>query len=384
MYVRTTETASKSLSSKRTTIAAARVEDAARARTCASASHGRIWAVFRRARCRYGISIRMEQLRALLASGFVLVACSSTSSGSAPDASAASACTPGQSVACTGAGSCSGGQVCNAAGSGYGACECGVRDAGGSDGASAGDASDAGGDANDGSLAWQPSALGGALSLWLEADVGVTATGQTISKWADQSSQHNDATPSGAGALTPPTTGTLGAHAVVQFVTTNAALTIADVASLQFPDDFAVEIVASSATTGGFLYSKVGGPSGPDGMEMHLQSAPMLFINNPYVLNDSLQGGASVNLDGKLHVLGVRRTGAGCEARVDGTATAGASSACTTVLKSWPSMPVTIGRSYDHGVGSDEQIAEIVSVKGTVADADITKLEAYFKAKYGL
>jgi hypothetical protein len=77
----------------------------------------------------------------------------------------------------------------------------------------------------------------------------------------------------------------------------------------------------------------------------------------------------------------VRRNGATCETRVDGVATPGMG--CSTVLVNAAGAPVLLGRSYD-GFGSTEDYAEIVAVKGTLSDSDVGKLEAYFKAKYGL
>lgn len=67
-----------------------------------------------------------------LAVAEVVVACGGGSASEAPDATApastdaslASACVPGLSVACTGRGGCSTNQVCNASGSGFGPCEC--------------------------------------------------------------------------------------------------------------------------------------------------------------------------------------------------------------------------------------------------------------------
>ena len=245
------------------------------------------------------------------------------------------------------------------------------------------DAADAA-DVVDAAPAWQPTALGSALSLWLEANVGVTASAGHVATWADQSGNHNDATPS--ASLTPPAVGAVGSRAVIQFVPSSAALQIADNASLQFPADFAVEIVVGSSATGyEFLYSKVGTSMGPNGMELEFGEIPTLFINNPYILTGSVSGGLTNLKDGALHILGVRRTGTGCDVRIDGVSNpGGVSQTSCSILVNGAGAPVTIGRSYDLGLGSTEDVAEIVAIRGTVSDADMMQLETDFRAKYGL
>ena len=288
-------------------------------------------------------------------------------------------CTAGQSIACVGPAGCSGGQACKSDGSGYEACQCGTPADGGGDAR----VDAAPGDAGDGAVGWKPTALGSGLSLWLEADVGVTLASQHVSKWADQSGNGNDATPTNPS--TSATMGTTSGHAVLQFVPATAALLVADAVSLQFPSDFAVELVVdATAGGGGFAYSKV--PIGsPNGMQINWGgSSPPVFINNPYILPYSMGGGTVDLTDAKLHVIGVRRTGATCEVRVDGVATAGQTNACSLVLANSSGSPVTLGRSYDLGNGSTENYGEIVAVKGTLSNGDLASLEAYFKAKYGL
>lgn len=65
--------------------------------------------------------------------------------------------------------------------------------------------------------AWTPLALGSALELWLEADRGMTAPGNAISQWSDQSPKARhmlQVTPAAQPTLDP-TGGPLGGPAVV-------------------------------------------------------------------------------------------------------------------------------------------------------------------------
>lgn len=228
--------------------------------------------------------------------------------------------------------------------------------------------------------AWSPTALGAALSLWLDPNVGITNSNGRVVLWSDRSGQapaNNAAANPGAG----PVVATRGGHVVLRWDTVTQSLTVPDATSLQFDADFALEMVVSSSgsdagTGAGVIWHK--------GSCTVTTSIDLQFGTQNVLLNDPcrlLQPGVSTTTgftDGNLHYVGVRRTSGQTVVRVDGVSTAPAA---------YPSggaagYDVTLGKGISGGFLGD--IAEVVAVKGTLSATDLAKLEAYLKAKYGL
>jgi hypothetical protein len=237
--------------------------------------------------------------------------------------------------------------------------------------------------------------------LLLDAAQGITRAGRSISRWADQSGNGNDAI-AGADAPTP----SFAEQAIHGLPAVHfeggSWMSIADALTLQFGDgNFAVEVVARhdraaaglasgyGVTTGyGMLYGKTEVPTPYAGVA--------LFVNYPlptpstklgvqtsyshYAL--STQNGLN---DGKPHLFGARRERGTLEARVDGVAQ-GRVPAPDDV--SAVGRPAFIGGHPMAGGWIIQQlkgdIAEIVVVRGGTTPEVFAALEAEVMAKFGL
>jgi len=169
-------------------------------------------------------------------------------------------------------------------------------------------------------------------------------------------------------------------HTAVRFASTQTTLYIADATSLQWgTGDFAVEVVEmpgssleastiisklNSATMAGFEFEV--GPNA--GTEAYF-SGMGLQISNPGSGNGS-----------RFHVAGFRRRNGALEVRVDGTSVPGSFPGDLSEAQNG----VTLGYNQVRGIGLIGDIAEVVAVKGTLSDADLTSLESYLRAKYNL
>ena len=256
---------------------------------------------------------------------------------------------------------------------------------------------------------FDPSQLGTNLVLWLEGDKGVTQTTNVVSTWADQTNYHNDANGgSGQGAHQP----TYDATAInnlpavefaipQQFQTPSQYLTIPDSASLQLgAGDFAIFMVAeytnsiqAQGGSQGAFYYKVAGTNTPTG--------PELLGNSGSGTNNSLESRVRARLtatdnvnsaatgfnDGKYHRIGMRRNGAALEVWADGVVTSFTPDAGAPGDVSATGSDVSIGAAVG---GNFPQfrlaggIAEVIVVKGTISDGDVSGLDGYFKSKYAL
>jgi len=255
---------------------------------------------------------------------------------------------------------------------------------------------------------FDPSTLGSNLVLWLEGDKGVTQTTNNVSAWADQTSYHNDASGgSGQGAHQPTYNATaINGLPAVEFAIpqqqnqASQYLTIADSASLQFGSgDFAIFMVAeyTNSTQGqggsqGMFYYKVAGntvPTGPEllgnagsGTNNALESRIRARLNAADNVNSADTG----YNDGTYHRIGMRRNGSALEVWSDGKVASFTPDAGAAGDVSATGTDVNIGAEVN---GYPQfrlagGIAEVVGVKGTISDADVTNLDGYFKSKYGL
>ncbi len=255
-----------------------------------------------------------------------------------------------------------------------------AQDSGPTDGASNNDATDA--------ATFKPTSLTG-LVLWLDANVGVTVT-STVSAWADQSGNNNNATQGTANFQpTVNATGVKGKPSIHFEAGTH--LGIADTATLQWgTGDFYVALVMKEATasnTYGMVFSKQA-PNYPF-------PGPGIFANFTLPSQTTTWGGqedytnyistATTGLNNNAaHQFSFARAGTVLSVRIDGAPDGtNATDAGATDVSAVGSV-VSIGANTTGGQALTGDIAEIIAVKGTTSQSDITNVEAYLKTKYSL
>jgi hypothetical protein len=254
---------------------------------------------------------------------------------------------------------------------------------------------DAQADALDGG--WTVTSITG-LVLWLDANKGVTTSGSSISAWADQSGQSNDAA---SGTATPTlVSSSINSLPAAHFVSSSAQyVTITDATTLQWgTGDYYVAVVAKfdnnpdgGITTGiGALYTKLGSGSGA------------LFFANDYNYALSIDGGttdvtaglssledpstevqyaASYN-DGSPRLYAVMRASGTETLRVNASQVASSTSS-VDVTESGFNVEIGLMSSLP-AAALDGDIAEVIAVKGTLSSTDLTNVESYLTTKYGL
>jgi hypothetical protein len=253
------------------------------------------------------------------------------------------------------------------------------------------------GDANVPPTPFSPSQLPG-LALWLAADTGISTVNSKVTSWMDQSGHLNNATQSIAASQPTLVTGAVNGHPVVAFGLSGALtyLQIADAASLNWgTGDFTLEIVASSTqpvNTYAVMYGKQKTDAAP-------YPGPGLYMNFPIpsatTLGVQLEGLPAYELgssttgvnDGNTRLYGGRRTGMILEARLNGALSAMSVLPAAPLDLSAAGFPAFVGGHPASGTviqALQGNVAEIVAVAGTITTADLTKLEKYLEAKYGL
>lgn len=225
--------------------------------------------------------------------------------------------------------------------------------------------------------AWNPTALGAVLSLWLDPNVGVTSSNGRVVLWADQSGR-TPANNAGASPGAGPAVATHGGHTVLRWDASTTVLSIPDATSLQLGAEFTVEMVVSSngpATGGGVIWNK--GPGSMPTMELSFTTSSV-YLNDPYAPLQMAISTTAGYTDGNLHYVGVRRTAGKTEVRVDGVATTPG----TYPQSGWVGYAIRLGQGISGGFLGD--IADVVAVNGALSASDLAKLEGYLKAKHGL
>jgi hypothetical protein len=241
-------------------------------------------------------------------------------------------------------------------------------------------------------VAWFPSALPG-LVLWLDAAAGITAApGSPVSQWSDQSPAHNNALQPTIGYQPILMFGSIGGLPGVRFNGSQTFLSVADSTTLQWgTGDFALVAVATFSNTNisQMLYQKspLAAP----------YNAPALYVNSEKPMQDTtataqvseyvFATSKNNGLQGAPHLFTGRRFGSTVEIRVDG-ASQGQSAIPMPIDVSAPGQPAMIGHNgYNPRPGFQAlqgDIAELIAVQGTLADADLRKLECHLLLKYGL
>lgn len=233
--------------------------------------------------------------------------------------------------------------------------------------ASAGGTGDGGAGAG-GAASFTPRSLGSRLAIWLNDTQIVADPNHGIISWGDSSGQvPANAANSVAGRSRPTVVANgLSGHDVALFAM-STVLEIADAPSLQWKTgDFAYALVVRSSATIGLYRSA------------NLFSAVEINQGTADVsLAEGLQRSQIVSLagvsPGVFHVLVARRIGHVLEIRVDGVSATGAQE---------PNLDS--GSSPQIGITGQGEIAEIIAVNGTLADADLANVEGYLRAKFGL
>jgi hypothetical protein len=210
----------------------------------------------------------------------------------------------------------------------------------------------------------------------------------------DRSGRNNNAGQAATGLQPSLVTGVVNGLPVIRFA--NASLQVTDSTTLQWgTDDFAILVVAgykNSTTTDlgyGMFVAKqeTAYPyAGPALWGNYTTAAPFDTViglqadsgGTQYAISTAAQN------DGVIRIYTGRRVGNSLEVRVNG-AVQGTTNA-TSVNVSASGRPLLIGGrgTVMESQALDGDIAEIVAVRGALGNDDLTKLEAYLKAKYGL
>jgi hypothetical protein len=231
------------------------------------------------------------------------------------------------------------------------------------------------------------------LVLWLDANKGVTTTGSSITAWADQSGQANNA----SGGTDTPTlvSSSINSLPAAHFVASSLQyVSVADATSLQFgTGDFTIAVVAkfdndptNGITSGiGALYSKLGTGSGLLFFANNYDYGAMTFAAGLCELEDptptEVAYSATYN-DSTARLYLVQRASGTEVLRVNGSQVATSTS---SIDLSEVGAEVDIGLlGASSEAALDGDIAEVIAVGGTLSSSDLTSLESYLKTKYGL
>lgn len=225
------------------------------------------------------------------------------------------------------------------------------------------------------------------LALWLDAAKGITMNaGGSVSTWADQSTNGNDAT----NAVEEPVYVASDFNGLpgLSFMG-GTHLTIADSATstLRFgTGDFFVAVVLkwSGTTLDGLIYSKQIDTTSPYygvGMFANFsEGSASTSLGLQTSATDYVQSAQGLN-DGKPILAWVARGVDILTVSVAGVATTNPLTVADDADA--PDFPAYIGASPT-GEALTGDIAEMIAVKGTISAADLTSLEAYLNTKYGL
>jgi hypothetical protein len=250
-------------------------------------------------------------------------------------------------------------------------------------------------------LATNPPVPASGLSLWLKPDAGLTSSGGNVTAWADQTPNHNDASP----GSTPPTviTGGLSGYSAVHFDGSgNNYLAIADNLSLR-PNTYTILAVAKENSIGSsqFLISRPYRSSGIFGgwtSPFISYSAMLDQDSSTYLGSYVTTTGGTIDNNGansydtnRPHEFSWSYDGTSQKAYYDGHATPSTSTATTgNIDYSGGSANLTIGiHSSTDLRGSDSEplngdVYEILVYNRALTNAEKQQAEVYLANKYGL
>jgi len=244
------------------------------------------------------------------------------------------------------------------------------------------------------SARWGPASLSGTV-LWLDAARGVERTGDRVTRWLDQSSRRNHASPDGERSSPTFVDVALNGRPALLFDGKSQYLRVPDSASLQFGAGDFVMAVALSHTTPtdtawgyGCVVSKqeitypfVGPSLWGNSERRRGQLMGQLVYHEQHVLT----GAQNLNHGAPLVVLLHRRTDAeGTNLVLRVNRVVSQSTLRPGIDLSALGAPLHIGGTPDPRQSLLGSIAEIVAIKGAVATADAQALETYLIDKYGI
>jgi len=246
--------------------------------------------------------------------------------------------------------------------------------------------------------AWTPKELGKQLVFWFDPTSLTPTSAGEVMAWIDLSSNGNHATPPTSDYAPAYDASGIDGLPSALFSGPITFLDILDSPTLEWgTDDFAVFAVVratSETAPDAMIYQKTGPPP-YDGPSLYLNTTKPVEL--PFAAAQ-VSGAVYVvsvappatYLDGVAHVLGARRAGATLEIRVDGAVSNSITSPdVASVDVSAPGLDAIIGQN-GYGVPSPEfqqlhgDVAELIGVHGTFADADVAMLERYLMSRYGI
>ena len=338
---------------------------------------------------------RMGDLRKL--SLFLFTAFAATVACSSDSGGGTTACVPGASVACVGAGGCPGFQVCKSDGSGFDSCNCDGVDGGlGADtgpvvdtgsvvdiGSDSGVGVDSMSPPTDSGTAtdsppsdggpWSPADLPG-LVVWLDDTRGVVADPAVpggVARWLDQSGHGNDANPSSTPSGFTIDPAVINGHDALKCPGGGSGLDIADGPDLRFgTGDFGIVMVARFESDANFIekINPIGGGAGWS-----------LNVNTGVYRLDTPDGSAVVAATSttKFHII----AGRGAALRIQADTSTGSGPTNTANLDF---VYGTTRICFGGTIAMLYEVAEVIVVKGSLSDSDLSNATTYLKTKFKL
>jgi len=229
---------------------------------------------------------------------------------------------------------------------------------------------------------WLPSNANN-LVLWLKGDTGITATGTSISGWADQSGNGNDAATALGIASPLVVSDDVNNYDVVQFDGRYSYTEIPDDATLDcFANGMSMFVVMNVAalTTSQFIGTK-GNASYSLGV---INALPGTTNGGIFNNGADTYSSADVISQSNYQIIGVVGGTLALEANyyfwMDGT-----NSGASALVAADNSDPLTLGKYGTSATGLlNGKIAEVVMYQDIVSDGDRQKIEGYLAQKYGI
>jgi len=213
-----------------------------------------------------------------------------------------------------------------------------------------------------------PSNLTG-LSLWLKADTGVTLNGSTVSSWADQSGNGNDAIQGTAGAQPLWVGNQINEFPIVRFDGVNDYLQYSEIATtnLSIFSVYKKELSSNNGVIVGGYYAAITDFNASSYLFMMQGNNYSYFNgggNTSATLISALSDGVVANM--KLYKNGIQQTAGSSD---------GTSSSFDFEYVGY--------RAYFDNWGKDD-IAEIIIYDSPLSDADRQQVENYLNNKYAI
>jgi len=210
------------------------------------------------------------------------------------------------------------------------------------------------------------------LSLWLEADTGVTLDGSAISQWSDQSGNGNNAFQAAAGNRPTLVSNALNGKPVVRFNGANQWLATANVVTTSQQYSMFVVCTLDLSKPIGPFYNGDSSTSGWGLYRRNLANYGLLYGGTDFLEFGATQGSG-------FQLLEATRDGSGTTFYVGGQQSGGTSS----VAPGAPAGVATVG-----GVRSDESfhgdVAEVLVYNRALYPNERQQVEQYLRSKYAL